>query len=92
MSTCLNSIHTNIIVQLYNEGSAFRSFVRAHARSFVKDQYGLYPNANDSTAPSTAHGVKTFVQSRVTELLTNMAFLCGPLDENVSQSYLYYTH
>lgn len=59
--------------------------VKSIARSLVKDQYRLYPNANDPGAPTSFEGVKSFIKNRVNnELLSqDMAFLQGPPDELV---------
>lgn len=79
-------------MQLFNESSAFRSMVKTIARSLIKDQYRLYPGANDPGAPTSFEGVKAFIKNRVNnELLCgDMPFLKGPPDERVRISFFSY--
>lgn len=70
---------------MFNEASSFRSTIKATARNLVKEQYQLYPNANDPHAPAGFEGLKSYVKNRVNnDLLAGMAFLNGPPDERVS--------
>jgi len=74
------------ILQIYNDSSPYQSSIKTIARSTVTALYNLFPAINKDSPSMTGEQVQWHIREHVQELLSDMSFLSGALDDKVCLS------